>query len=221
MFQNIKPINKLLLFLLLFITVLITARVVYTESNMHIYLLWNIFLAAIPYAISRKFCKLRSAHFLTKAIAYGTWLLFFPNAMYLVTDLVHVSDTTLVPLWYDVILLFSASFLGLILSYLSLKHLQQEILASEYKAHVSKVLGFVIMISSFGVYLGRFLRWNSWDIVSNPFGLLSNVLGHFTNPISNYKAWVFTALFSVISGCIFYSLDILRQQEKIVSPAEK
>ncbi len=221
MYKNIKPINKLLLFLVLFITVLITTRVVYTESNMHIYLLWNIFLATIPYAISRKFYKLRTAHFTTKVLAYGTWLLFFPNAMYLVTDLVHVSDTTLVPLWYDVILLFSASFLGLVLSYLSLKLLQQEVVESKYRIHANKLIGVVIMVSSFGVYLGRFLRWNSWDIISNPFGLLSNVMSHFTNPIANYKAWVFTALFSVVSAFIFYSLDILRQQEKIFSPAEK
>jgi uncharacterized membrane protein len=152
-------------------------------------------------------------HFIPKTIVFFIWLLFFPNAMYLVTDLVHVSDATLVPLWYDVILLFSASFLGLLLSYLSLKHLQKEIFESRFSRHSIYVTGFVILISSFGVYLGRFMRWNSWDIVSNPFALLINVFNHFAYPITHYKAWVFTALFTIVTAFIFFSIDILRQKE--------
>ena len=213
MLQKLNPINKLLIFLVIFIAVLITARVIYTDSGMHIYLLWNIFLAIIPYAISRKFHKLKSMHLLPKTTVFFIWLLFFPNAMYLVTDLVHVSEATLVPLWYDVILLFSASFLGVLLSYLSLKHLQKEIFQSRFSKYSISLTGFVILISSFGVYLGRFMRWNSWDIISNPFSLITNVVKHFVYPVSHYKAWVFTVLFSIVTAFLFYSIDILRQKE--------
>ena len=134
-----------------------------------LYLIWNLFLAWVPYVISLFFIKKETPvkYFIPIFIV---WILFFPNAPYLVTDVLHLASPS-PALWYDSLLFFFFGWIGLFLGMLSLFRVNEYL-----KTHLSyffseiSVLG-ICLISSFGVYLGRFARWNSWDIFIHPLSV--------------------------------------------------
>lgn len=200
-----------------FISLMIGVRIIYTESNLHLYLIWNIFLAWIPYYISKKAIHLHQKPKWKQLITFFAWLLFFPNSMYLITDLVHVEDSTLAPIWYDVMLLFSASFAGIILSYCSLQYIRRYLLALFSPLLVSFILPIIIFIASFGVYLGRFQRWNSWDIIQSPLLLLKDIAFTIIHPQRHFTAWVFTVIFTVSILFVFYFFNYFRSHHKDLS----
>ena len=151
---------------------LVIARVYYSDSRRYISLVWNLFLAWIPFLLAYMAYILswrRRLVYLTIPIFAFLWLIFFPNAPYILTDLQHLSQLpTAAPLWYDVIMLVWFSWTGMLLGIVSL-NLMQEIIRREF----SRALGwifvfFVAGLSSVGVYIGRFIRLNSWDILQAP-----------------------------------------------------
>jgi uncharacterized membrane protein len=125
----------------------------------------------------------------------GLWLLFLPNAPYLVTDLVHLRFRPPVPLWYDLILLQVFICTGLLLGYLSLYWMHRQ-----WSEHIGRKSGWgfvaaVAVLTGFGIYLGRFERWNSWDVFVQPIGLAANLWSMLTTPESYRTASRFTAVF--------------------------
>jgi uncharacterized membrane protein len=69
----------------------------------------------------------------------------------------------------------------------------------------------ILFLGSFGVYLGRFHRWNSWDVLNNPVGLGLDIFYKITNPMENYKAWAITVLFTAVYSLLYYFIKILPQ----------
>ncbi len=180
------------------------------------FLAWNLFLAWIPYMISITLPwidKVMGKKFLwiTGGIV-GIWLLFFPNAPYIVTDLLHLRPRPLVPLWYDLILILSFAWVGLILGIFSLLHVQrwvQNRFGKNYDAFLAITL---IPLCSFGVYLGRFLRWNSWEVFSQPQVLLLDFYYLLTDMDSLGMALLTTGCFSLLLFMIY--LPIKKIQNK-------
>jgi uncharacterized membrane protein len=165
---------------------LVAARMAYSDSARYANLIWNLFLAWIPFVLAYAAYVLswRRAllYFVIPAFAF-LWLIFFPNAPYILTDLQHLSqETSKVPLWYDVILLIWFSWTGMLLGIVSL-NLMQEIIKRQAGRAASWVfvLG-VAALSSIGLYVGRFIRLNSWDILKNPIELTSNIFDWLTDP---------------------------------------
>lgn len=150
------------------------------------FLLWNLFLAWIPYwiALTLDLFTRRIATPSVYSIGFLiiTWLLFFPNAPYLVTDLLHLKDSQTVPHWYDVMLFISFAWTGLMLGYCSLFEVQHYLEKVFKKKTVWALMISAIWLGGFGVYMGRFQRWNSWDIVSNPFALIKQQVHVLLNP---------------------------------------
>jgi len=152
----------------------------FSGSEHYDFLIWNLFLAWIPFLISyftyTVTLKRRQALVVVPAAAFF-WLIFFPNAPYILTDFQHLAGVWHeVPVWFDVMLLLWFSFTGLLLGMVSL-FLMQEIIRREFGRWVG--WGFVAgvaILSSAGVYVGRFLRWNSWDIFFNPGGMAEYTL---------------------------------------------
>ncbi|HSB01829.1 MAG TPA: DUF1361 domain-containing protein [Anaerolineales bacterium] len=139
------------------------------------FLIWNLFLAWIPFLIAYFTYTLtlkRKWIYIVIPTAAFFWLIFFPNAPYILTDFQHLANRWGdLPVWYDVMMLIWFAFTGLLLGMVSL-FLMQEIIRREFGrwagwAFVAAVTG----LSSAGVYMGRFLRWNSWDILRNPTGI--------------------------------------------------
>jgi uncharacterized membrane protein len=139
---------------------------------------WNLFLAWIPLLLALLIHAL-SAHskrLFGELTACGiAWLLFFPNAPYLVTDLVHWNSHAPIPKWFDLLMIMSFAWTGLLLGYLSLYLMQELVRRWKGRAWSWSFVVFVLAMSSFGIYLGRFRRLNSWDVVSHPMDLLSDV----------------------------------------------
>ncbi len=163
-----------------------------------IYILWNLLLALIPFLISFCLYTLRdrkiNLFFLIGSLFF--WLLFLPNAPYLITDLIHLGESKKVPILFDTLLLFSSAVLGLIFYLHSLKHVEI-VLEKFFSKKILRFFSFfVIVLTSFGIYLGRFLRFNSWDLFVNHSSLLKHTLKIFTEMASHIDVYLFTALFS-------------------------
>jgi uncharacterized membrane protein len=162
------------------------------------FLIWNLFLAWIPFLISyvtyAAVLKRRQVLILAPFAAFF-WLIFFPNAPYILTDFQHLAGNWReVPVWYDVMLLIWFAFTGLMLGMTSL-FMMQEIIRREFGRWAG--WGFVAMVaalSSAGVYAGRFLRWNSWDIFQNPAGMAQYTLQSAQDP--SLQSIGFTSLFA-------------------------
>jgi uncharacterized membrane protein len=177
-------------------------------STHYAFLIWNLFLAWIPFgiayvtyitSISRRWL------YLLIPVSAFLWLIFFPNAPYILTDFQHLSyGGNEVPVWYDVILLIWFSFTGLFLGMVSL-FLMQEIIRREFGRWFG--WGFVVLVAvltTVGIYMGRFLRWNSWDILGNPGGLAQFTLYYLINPTP--RSLVFFSLFAPFFLFVYFLL---------------
>jgi len=172
-------------------------RVELVGSARYSFLIWNLFLAWIPFIIAY-FIYVTSISrrwlYIVVPFSASLWLLFFPNAPYILTDLQHLSNAgSDIPVWYDVILLIWFSFTGLFLGMVSL-FLMQEIVRREFGRWFS--WGFVLAVaglSTIGIYMGRFLRWNSWDVLADLDGMARFTLYYLINPTT--RSLVFAGLF--------------------------
>lgn len=193
------------------------ARVWYTETPLFIFLNWNLFLAFLPWAlttyivINKRAMKSKSLRFL----AVGLWLLFFPNAPYILTDLFHLrGGRGGTPIWYDLVLILSFAWTGLMYGLFSLMDIYL-LLRKKFKAWVVNITcGWLLFLSAYGIYLGRYLRWNSWDILTRPMDVLSDVWAHFFHPFQHPKAWGMTLMLGLLLNMIFWSLKTVTQARK-------
>lgn len=103
------------------------------------------------------------------------WLLFLPNAPYILTDVIHLEESRGMPQWYDLALILSSAGAGLFFCYLSLLDVQRFIARRFGARRGWLVAASSLLLCGFGIYLGRFLRWNSWDLLTHPGALLSNI----------------------------------------------
>jgi uncharacterized membrane protein len=171
----------------LFGLVLMLVRSRWVGRNEYDNLAWNLFLAWVPFVIALGVHDLyrRGVSPLRLVPAALVWLLFLPNAPYLVTDFVYLREFRSVPLWYDIVMLTTFAGVGLLLGFLSL-YLMHTVARGTLGSAVGwAAVTIVLALAGFGVYLGRFVRFNSWDVVTDPSHLardlwsgVSNSVGH-------------------------------------------
>ena len=207
--RSFTAFNRLLGVFFVFIGALICARIFYSGSIRYIFLSWNIFLGWIPYILSSYFVLYMRKEKWKQFLLFATWLLFFPNALYIVTDLIHLEESTNVPLWYDAILLFASSFIGLIMAFVSLQKAEYFLNGIFSRRVVTWITPLILFIGSFGVYLGRFQRWNSWDVIHNPLSLAMDILDRFISPVDNYKTWAITIILTALYSLLYFFIKIL------------
>lgn len=199
-----RNFNRALLISFLFIGLMITARVWYSGTWRYIFIAWNLFLGWIPYLLSNYFKDIRNSAIWKQGCLFFCWVLFLPNALYMVTDLIHLRAFTNVPLWYDACLLFAAAFTGIMMAFISIRKAEL-FLKGKFNYKIIKFfVPLMLFMSSFGVYLGRFERWNSWDIFINPVGLGANILSCIVSPLANYKVWATTIIFTGIFSMLYF-----------------
>lgn len=197
---------------------LVFARVAYTDSGRHIGLIWNLFLAWIPFMLAyfaHAVSWRRASLYLIIPVIAFLWLIFFPNAPYMLTDLQDLARrATGAPLWYDVIIVVWCSWTGMLLGVISL-YLMQDIILRSFGRLAGWLFVFIISgLSSFGIYIGRFVRLNSWDILQNPAETAQEILGIVIDPSRRLAA--FTLLYTIFFLFVFlllYSFShMLREQ---------
>ena len=179
------------------------------------FLIWNLFLAWIPYWFALTLDFLTRIKKTPSVYSVGflliMWLIFFPNAPYIITDLLHLHDRYVVPHWYDLMLILSFAWTGLILGYCSLFEVQRY-LEQRYKKWFVHVLTFsAICIGSFGVYMGRFQRWNSWDAVTHPFAVVRQQAHVLANPLDYLGTFGMAIVLSGFMMIGYMTLNALRR----------
>ncbi|MES2731329.1 MAG: DUF1361 domain-containing protein [Bacteroidota bacterium] len=178
---------------------LVAFRILYTDHTTYRFLIWNLFLAWIPllaaYGLRKVFSE-TSRKWLSLLVLGGVWLVFLPNSPYIFTDLVHLEDRRMsghdIHILFDATLIFAFALTGLIAGFVSL-YWVHKVLDQLFHHRISWVLiACILVLTGYGVYLGRVVRWNSWDILVHPRSLLWDVL----TEITHYTAFSLTALFS-------------------------
>jgi uncharacterized membrane protein len=187
---------------------LVFARVAYSDSARHLGLIWNLFLAWIPFMLAYFAYVVpwrRAALYLILPLIAFLWLIFFPNAPYMLTDLQDLARRAAgAPLWYDVIVVVWCTWTGMLLGVISL-YLMQDLVVRTFGRAAGWVFVFVISgLSSFGIYIGRFVRLNSWDILQDPAETTQEILGIVIDPSMRLAA--FTLLYTIFFLFVFLLL---------------
>ncbi len=207
---KLSSIEKLLAAFILFIAAMLVARIGYANNLHYIFLLWNLFLAWVPFQLSVALTKAGQYNRWYRYFLLVSWLLFFPNALYIITDLIHLENSrTDVPVWFDAILLFTSSVAGLVMAFVSLYQVEMFLKRTVTQKHINKLVIATLFLGSFGVYIGRFLRWNNWDIVTNPFSLLIEITNQFAMPFQHYRTWAVTVLLTGLFSLLYFGVKKL------------
>jgi uncharacterized membrane protein len=193
-----------------FVVGLVAFRVAYTHTLDNAGLVWNLLLAWIPLGLALLLYdrRVRRAGLATLAGLGLLWLLFFPNAPYIVTDFEHLAGSTGEKFWYDGVLIALAATTGLLVGFVSL-YLLQAIVRRGVGARYAWLFVFAALgLGSFGVYLGRVLRWNSWDVFVRPGSLAADLAAALVDPLAHPRPIGITLLFTsfLVAGyLLFYS----------------
>ena len=185
--RNLYALVSIKLWLLIscgFSCLLLSARVMITGHLTYVFLVWNLFLAFLPFAITEwlwKFIRNEKSK-LTLVAFMLLWLLFVPNSFYILTDLFHLEKFHSAPKWFDLLLIFSFAWNGLVLGILSVR--KAELILETFSGRgYSLLIVFIVMwLNAFGIYIGRYLRYNSWDIVMQPFFAVPGNAGTIDTP---------------------------------------
>jgi len=201
--------DRLLLLSMLFSCLLVAARLIHTERLTFIFLIWNLFLAYVPYFISTSLTR-RAERGAGRGLAWWTlsffWLLFIPNSFYIITDLYHLGDLyndRQMPQWFDLAMILSFVWNGLLLGVLSVRQMERIILPRQTLTTELLFLYPVMWLSALGVYIGRYLRFNSWDIVTDPFRLLRDIAMMVIHPLRHQNTWDMVFCFSILMTLIY------------------
>jgi len=194
--------HVLLFSLAAFCFLLLMVRAKLTQSIFMFFLIWNLFLAYTPLAISGIMIN-NAIKKWTFYPAFIIWLLALPNAPYIITDFIHLYKDNGVPVWFDILLIASFTICGLLFGLASMKNMHRIVSAKFSTAIATTIMLFSSLLSGFGIYLGRFLRYNSWDVLHKPFALMTDII-HSLIAAETYKpAWGITLGFGTLLFLLF------------------
>jgi len=184
-----------------FALLLILIRFAVTGSLFYGFLVWNLFLAFLPYVLSQTMLlnPHRGASKPFRLGIWGLWLLLLPNAPYLITDLIHLHNGASNWIWFDLFLVFVFAVHGLLLFVLSLADFNYAIadrLSNLWKFSLAPI---ICLLSGFGIYIGRFLRFNSWDVLVRPYAIIEATLADLSLPYT----WLMTFAFGIFLWVCF------------------
>ena len=196
-------------------TLLLIVRMVYACNFVYTSMIWNLFLAWLPMISALVVYNLahKNGRGVWLAIAGFAvlWLLFFPNAPYLLTDIANLRPRAGIPFWYDVLMFVAFAWAGTLLGLVSL-YLMQALVYRIKGAAAAWIFALsVLVLSGFGVYLGRFPRYNSWDVFTSPILLLADIWDRISHPVANSQMFVFSAIFSMFLLSIYLILVAVMQ----------
>lgn len=201
---HITAAEKMLALAITFTFLLLGARVAYTRELTYIFYTWNLFLAVIPVLFAGRLRRQSKMNIKSLCIT-ACWLVFFPNAPYVITDIFHFHQRQGVPQWYDLLLVLSAAWGGLMAGFISLRFVE-----SFLHKHISKKWRAVLPVmflfaASIGIYMGRFLRLNSWNVITKPVKLARIGIDYTFNPIDHAGAWAFCVSCTIFLALLYYS----------------
>ena len=217
LFSRATSVHRWLLLSAAFSCFLLGIRMLVTHSIAYIFLPWNLFLAFIPYWITCWVSKDVTVmeNKIKLVLCFLAWLLFIPNSFYIMTDLFHLIHVRSAPKWFDLLLIFSFAWNGIVCGIVSLRKV--EAVVSLLKgSRFSLLLVLVVMwLIAFGIYLGRFLRFNSWDIITDPFSLVREITAMIIHPFENGYAWGMTMCYAIFMTLLYFTVKKMGEAESM------
>lgn len=188
---------------------MLLARSTVSRQISYGFLVWNLFLAGVPVLLALVVeTSWRHDRRVLGAVFWVVWLFLFPNSPYLVTDLIHLREQPPTPLWFDALILGSAGIAGLLAGFVSL-HLVQAAVSRRRGAAWGWVMAVTVLgLSGFGVYVGRFARFNSWDLLTRPRAFLYDI-GSTVTVDDTPRAVVVTALMAAFLIVTYVTIEML------------
>lgn len=187
--------------------ILLTGRILVSDSLRYIFLLWNLVLAVIPLLLAwwlSDRLKTESWFAWPQIVLSFIFIGFLPNTFYLITDFVHLQQSDQVSLYFDVVMLSSFVFCGVILGFVSIFLIHRQLLRRLNERKSMAIVALVFFLASFAAYLGRFTRFNSWDIILRPAGLLFDVSDRFINPTEHGDTYLATITLFIVLMSIYF-----------------
>jgi uncharacterized membrane protein len=192
----------------LFCIALSVFRVFLAGTYGYLFLNWNLFLAFLPWLLT-SVAVLRKVHSrIAIVLIMGIWLLFFPNCLYMLTDLIHLRAIADAPLWLDLIIVLSFAWAGLCYGFTSLMDIETFLKERFHAAPrmVSALSVCMIYLAAFGIYIGRFLRWNSWDLFGNTAELIHDIFDRLAVSGRESQVIGFTVLMGTLLNFMYFPL---------------
>jgi uncharacterized membrane protein len=181
------------------------------------FLVWNLFLAWIPLFFAVCFAAVRSRIWL---LPLGlAWLAFLPNAPYLVTDLVHLGDG--VEFWRHVLQYGFAAWTGIILGVVSLR-LVHERVERDFGAAAGWLVAVVsVGLCAIGIVIGRFQRWNSWDLVTRPEAVVATTLEWVRSPFADVQSTGVAIAVAAFFGLAYLTIWALQELRNVTTASTR
>ena len=200
-----KGTNSLLL-LAAFCVALLLVRAKVAHSLFFFFLVWNLFLAWLPLGIStilkRKQQWQDNRWYL--GLLLLSWVALLPNAPYIITDFIHLKRELAVAVWFDVLLLISFSITGILFGLASMNDILV-ILKKKYNSRIAWLsMATTCLLSGFGIYIGSYLRYNSWDLLQRPLEITTDIIATLSNPLELKAATGITLGFGVLLFLLFH-----------------
>lgn len=176
-------------------------RSVASGNNRYWFLNWNLALAWLPLLFAwllGQRLKTKSWSTWQNLLLTFLWLGFLPNSFYIVSDFIHLRNTYEISLLYDVVMFVSFAWNGYVLGFIGVYLVHLELLKKIRRRNAHTIIGLVLLACGFAIYLGRYQRWNTWDVLVNPAGLLFDVSDRFINPVAYPQMFTTTLMFFVL-----------------------
>ncbi|MBE7173391.1 MAG: DUF1361 domain-containing protein [Williamsia sp.] len=208
LFRLKAEIDRFLVLSVCFSLFLLAVRIFSTHSLLSASLAWNLFLAWFPYGLSswlyRHTALLKGKW--VYAVLFLVWLLFIPNSFYIITDLFHLHDARNAPLWYDLLLIFSFAWNGLLMGILSIRSMEKVTQVFLPFRYDWTFLYPVMLLNALGVFIGRYLRYNSWDVVVSPVSLTADMLRLLLHPALHKQEWAMVLSYSLFMTMLYVTI---------------
>lgn len=204
--EHYKNLVEPIIFLNIISLGFLAIKIIASNSWFFGFLAWNLTLAWLPvmFAVwltkSLKTLRWQSPKNISLTVL---WLLFLPNSFYLASDLVHLNSSSSQNVLFDMVMLFSFAINGFLAGIIGLYLVHHQLYKRFWANQAHALIAFVITASSFAIYLGRNLRWNTWDVFLHPVGLLFDVSDRLLDPLAHPQAFSVTAIFCILIGSIY------------------
>jgi len=198
-----------------FSVVLLLVRIITSGRLSYAFLAWNLALAYIPFLISNWLSRheqvfKRRIKLISMIFA---WIVFMPNSFYILTDLFHLENMGYGHPWFDLTLILSFAWTGILLGILSIRKMEILLRRAKGKFISGLVICAVMWLNAFGIYIGRFLRFNSWDVLVNPFSLFGDIANMVLNPYEYRYVWAMSFCFAFFMIILYYSSKKLAESD--------
>lgn len=201
--------------------VLFVVRAFSFSSLDYWYLIWNLLLAWIPLGLALLLIRtLKSSRWVSPMgiLLSVMYLGFLPNSFYIATDFIHVQYANNQTILMDIVMILLFTIAGMTAGFLSLLLIHKQLLTRIQTHHAHGLIAIIIAACSFAIYLGRFLRWNTWDVITNPGGIIFDVSYRLVGPLDDGQMIGTTILFFVLLTSLYWSIWQIAQPKVLAKP---